>query len=255
MTTRRFLAVGLNHFAAPGNDLSCCIADCHTMESVALALGITADALTDQAATKQNVESWLLDAQKQAIAGKLTYLGYSHSGHGTHFTVNGVLEAAIVYYNLTELNGDWNPTGLMAASRFQEIMNGFPLSCRVSVFLDTCFSFGETRAFDTKVKAIHNPGNSSGLFRVTDPPGQIHAKLNPNIVVWCSSSADQESADAPNLGNGAGTYAWVNAWKKNPKASRLDLIVAQRALIKSLGFDQVPRLACWNQVAQLPVGA
>lgn len=255
-TTKRFLAVGLNKFALPGNDLQECVADAHTMQAVAGTMGIQADLLTDQGATKKNILAWLKDAVEQAKAGKLSYLGYAHSGHGTHYTApNGGLQEAICCYNLSELNGDWNPAGLITEVEFRGLLNQVPTSCLVEVWLDTCYSQGMTRLAQphVNIKAIHNPGNADGVLRMANQPMQ--QRLNSNIVVWSACSEAQESADAPNLGNGAGTYYWTKAWKHNPKACRVDVIVLQRKLIAAGGFTQVPRLACWNAEGQKAVGA
>lgn len=252
--SKRFLAVGLNHFALAGNDLQCCVADERTMSTVASVLGVTAvDSMTDQYATKLNIMHWLTDAVAEAQAGKLSYIGYAHSGHGTHVgTADGGLEEAICCYNLSVLNDDWDPKGLITAVEFQTVLNQVPPTCRVEVWLDTCFSQGMTKALGVKPKSIHNPGNVTGVLRMANEP--MHHKLNSNIVVWCACSEAQESADAPNLGNGAGTYYWVKAWKRKPKAARVDVITLQRKLIAAGGFTQVPRLAAWNAAAQGVVG-
>ena len=250
---RRFLAVGDD--AMPGNELQECCNDARFYESMALQLGITADALTNQTATKANVWGWMMDAWKQSIsADGLDYVGLAISNHGTHQMVNGVLEGAICFYDMRPQGNNWWPGGLATATEFQACVNGFPLKTRVEVFLDICFSQSMTKAMRAwTVKSIHNPGNPAGLLRVADNP--IHAKLNSNVVVWCACSEAQESADAPNLGNGAFTYYFKQAWKKNPKASRIELIAAIRPAIQAGGFSQTPRLACWNAAGQLPVGA
>ena len=102
-------------------------------------------------------------------------------------------------------------------------------------------------------KAIHNPGNTAGLLRVSDKA--VISKLNSNVVVWSACSEAQESADAPWLGNGAFTWAFKETWKKNPKANRIELITKVRTEIKASGFDQVPRLSCGSEAGLKEVGS
>lgn len=247
---KRFLAVGDN--TMPGNELACCDADANFYVSLAAALGITADILLDQNSTKANIQAWMVEAQRQDQAGNLAYCGLAISDHGTHQMVNGVLEGAICCYDMRHDGDNWWPGGLFTASEFQAWANS--MSCRVEVWLDICYSQAMTKALRLwQTKSIHNPGNTAGLMRVSDK--SVHAKLNSNIVVWSACSEAQESADAPDLGNGAFTYYWKQAWKANPQASRIDLIAATRAGIAAGGYEQVPRLACWNTPAQGIVGS
>ena len=249
---KKFLAIGDN--AMPGNELQECINDARFYGSVlAKSLDINADYLLDKASTKQNILSWIQAAQKQAIDGKLTYCGIAISNHGTHQMVNGLLEGAICCYDMRPEGNNWWPGGLFTATEFQKLMNGFPIATRVEIWLDICYSFSLTKGLRTwNNKAIHNPDNPAGLMRVSDK--SVVTKLNSNIVVWSACSEAQESADAPNLGNGAFTYYWKKAWQENPTASRVDLITSTRAKIAAGGFDQVPRLACWNVTGQMQVG-
>ena len=249
---KRFLAVGDN--AMPGNELQECVNDAQFYGTLAQSLGITPDFLLDQKSTKANVWAWMMAAQAAAIAGNLTYCGLAISNHGTHQMVNGVLEGAICMYNMRQEGDNWWPGGLITASEFQAWANGFPFTCRVEVFLDICYSQSLTKAMRSWLpKSIHNPGNPAGLMRVAD--NQVQHKLNGNIVVWSACSEAQESADAPDLGNGAFTYFFKQAWLKHPEASRIDLIQATRSRIAAGGYDQVPRLACWDEAGQLGVGA
>ena len=255
--SRLFLAEGINHFLISGNDLQECVADAVAMDAVGITLGCAADTLTDKNATKKNIMGWLKQTVEDAKTGKVSYIGMSISGHGTHQVMpDGTLEGAIVCYNLSELNGNWNPDGLITASEFQNLVNQIPPICIGEFWLDTCYSQAMTRALVKgnmpRSKSIHNPGNTAGLLRVADNP--MHGKLNNNIIVWNACSEAQESADAPWLKHGAFTYYWLEAWKKNPKASRVDIITKIRVAIKAGGFDQVPRLSCGSAAGQGMVG-
>jgi len=248
---KKFLAVGDN--AMPGNELQECVHDARFYIAMAYDLGISADNRIDRFSTKAEVWDWQMDAQKQAIAGDLTYCGLAISNHGTHQMVNGMLEGAICCYDMRQEGDNWWPGGLITASEFQSWANGFPLACRVEVFLDICYSFAETKAMRRwNSKAIHNPGNSAGLLRMADKP--VQSKLNSNVVVWAACSEAEEAADAPALGNGAFTALFKKVWTANPKASRIEIIGKVRPAIHAAGYPQTARLACYNDAGQLPVG-
>ena len=251
---KKFLAVGDN--AMPGNELRECVNDADFYVSMAAALGMTADVLLDKDSIRQNVyDVWMLETQKQAQMDKnIDYVGLAISNHGTHQMVNGVLEGAICCYNMRAEGNNWWPGGLITASEFQEWANGFPLTCRVEVFLDICYSFAETKAMRRySSKAIHNPGNTAGLLRVADNP--IQSKLNNRVVVWAACSEAEEAADAADLGNGAFTALFKKVWTANPKASRIEIIAQIRPAIHAAGYEQTARLACYNAAGQLAVGS
>ena len=248
---KRFLAVGDD--SMPGNELQECVNDAHFYKSLAANLGITADILLNQHSVKANIWAWMADAQKQAIAGNLTYCGIAISNHGTHQMVNGVLEGAICCYDMSSEGDNWWPGGLITASEFQAWANGFPLACRVEVFLDICYSFSQTKAMRRyNLKAIHNPDNPAGLLRMADKP--VQGKLNSNVVVWAACSEAEEAADSPELGNGAFTALFKKIWLANPQASRIEIISKVRPAIHTAGYPQTARLACYNAAGQLPVG-
>jgi hypothetical protein len=251
---RRFLAVGINKFLMPGNNLQCCVQDCHTMMAVAESMGISADALTDQTATKANIIGWLEGAVAQAKAGELSYIGYSHSGHGTHYNrADGSLAEAIVPYDLVEKNGDWYLPTLFTEDEFRNLFNQIPLSCTAEIFGDLCFSQGLARVFGGR--SIHNPANIENVFRMADPNAKLQAGLNPNIILWSACSADETAADAPYLKNGAFTHSWEWAYQQDMKASRLEILLRTKAEIKRCGFNQTPHLNAFNVKVQLPIGA
>ena len=246
-----FLSVGDN--AMPGNELQECVNDAKFYKLFAATIGCAADTLIDQASTKQNILAWVMDAQKQAIAGGVSYVGLAISNHGTHQMVNGVLEGAICCYDMRSEGNNWWPGGLFTASEFQGLVNGFPIPTRVEVFLDICYSFSQTKAMrHWGPKAIHNPDNPSGVLRMADKP--VQDKLNSNVVVWAACSEAEEAADAPELGNGAFTSLFKRVWTANPKASRIEIIGKVRPAIHAAGYAQTARLACFNAAGQLPAG-
>ena len=248
---KRFLCIGDN--TMPGNELNECVNDANFYKSLASKWGITVEVLLNEASIKQNILSCMISAQKQAIAGKLDYYGLAISNHGTHQMVNGALEGAICCYDMRADGDNWWPGGLITASEFQAWANGFPLTTRVEVFLDICYSFSETKGMrHWTSKAIHNPDNPTGLMRMSDKP--VQGKLNSNVVVWAACSEAEEAADSPELGNGAFTAMFKKVWTANPRASRIELISKVRPAIHAAGYPQTARLACYNATGQMQVG-
>jgi len=255
---KKFLAVGLNHFARPGNDLSECVADALTMNLVAQALQVDSiQTLEDAQATKASAMAVLGALVEEAKAGTLSYIGFSWSGHGTHYDrpddASGLGEA-LVCYDIAELNGEWDSATIIKDTELRDLLNSVPTTCTVEVWLDTCYSGGMDRAFGKgRNRFLHNPSNTGKVMRMAN--SQMQHGLNANIVMWCASSEAQESADAPDLGNGAFTYYWHQAWKAKLLDSRVDVLVATRAGLLAGHFEQTPRLKCWPAPAQAPVGA
>ena len=264
-STERFLAVGLNHFARPGNDLNGCIPDDHTMQGFATYFGINPDDLEDKAAVKTAALGWLSKVQAEALANKVFYVGFSWSGHGTHYPrpeePDGLGEA-LVCYDIREKGGDWDPDTIIKDTELRDILNGFPATCIVELFLDTCYSGGMDRGMILQPhqqppftgRYLHNPGNSQRAMRMAN--SAMSHGLNSNIIMWCASSEAQESEDAYIAGgsHGAFTWYWNEAWKANPGASRVDLLTKTRDALRANGYTQVPRLKCWNAQAQAKAG-
>ena len=253
---KQFLAVGLNHFQVPGNDLQECVADAVDMQALGIKMGAGNTILRDGQATKSGALICLGVLVNQAKAGNLSYLGFSWSGHGTHYSrpeePDGLGEA-LVCYDIAEKDGEWNPATIIKDTELRDLLNQVPATCTAEVWLDTCFSGGMDRAFGKgKNRFLHNPDNPDKALRVANM--NMSQGLNSNIIMWCACSEAQESADAPDLGNGAFTYYWLKAFKDNPQASRVELLLATRDGLKANGYDQFPRLKCWNAAGQKAVG-
>lgn len=265
-----FLAVGINHFLRPGNDLSGCVADEKSMVAVAHSLGITDLVYLDDAmATKRNAWDALRSLVDLAKVGKLSYLGFSWSGHGTHYArpsePDGLGEA-LVCYDIAEKNGEWDRKTIITDQELKDLLNQVPPTCVVEVWLDTCYSGGMDRALTDRIfyhkdksitkadRFLHAPDNPAGNLRVANVT--MSQGLNSNIIMWCASSEAQESEDAYIAGgpHGAFTWYWTQAFKANPKASRVELLLKTRAGLKKGGYDQFPRLKCYNAKAQGKVG-
>ena len=264
---KTFLAVGINHFKLPGNDLSGCIPDANAMGAVASLLGITTpNVLTDKNCTKKITMAWLNQAVQDAKAGRVYYIGFSWSGHGTHYPrpeePDGLGEA-LVCYDIAEKGDDWDPATIIKDTELRDLLNQVPQTCLVEVWLDTCYSGGMDRAFGDIVKGhpgwpknrfLHNPNNSAGALRVANVA--MNQGLNSNVIMWCASSEAQTSEDAYISGgaHGAFTWYWTQNFKAKQSLSRVDLLVKTRAGLLAGHYDQTPRLKCWNAKAQTAVG-
>ena len=256
---KKALCVGINHFKRPGNDLAGCVPDAKEMQ---LILKVDeAIVCLDSQATKFNAMSMLKDLVAQAKSGQLSYLAFSWSGHGTHYPrpeePDGLGEA-LVCYDLDEVDGEWNPAGLIKDTELRDLLNRVPLSCTVEVWLDTCYSGGMNRVFGAPGvkhdRFIHNPNNPGSNRRIAN--STISQGLNSNIIMWTASSEAQEAADARIAGgaHGAFTYYWCEAFRKNSKVSRVETLLSTRKALAANRFDQFPRLKCWNGPAQKRVG-
>ena len=263
---KKALVWGLNHFAIPGNDLSGCVPDAIQMAGVFSALDCSVQKLLDKQATASAIESYLLALQAEAKSTKgFYYVGLWGSGHGSHYPSvkeGDGLGELIVCYDIKSDGDNW-VSGFIKDRRMREILNGFPANGVVEIGLDICYSGGMDRGMIVvdhemtafyKSRFLHNPNNPTGHLRVAN--STISHGLNSNIIMWCASSEPQESADAWIAGgaHGAFTYYWCEAFKKNPKASRVELLIATRKALTVNGYDQVPRLKCWNAAAQRSVG-
>ena len=259
---KKALCIGINHFLLPGNDLGGCVADQLSMVSVLDSLGVDkAIGLIDSQATKANIMEMLTGLVEQAKAGKLSYLGFTYSAHGTHYPepqeADGLGEA-LVCYDIAEKGGDWDPATIIKDKELHNLLNQVPLSCVAEVFLDVCYSGGMDRLFSlatSKDRYLHNPSNPGGLVRLASTG--MGDRLHSNIIVWEACSEAQTAADAYISGgyHGAFTWFWTQEFKKDPKASRVQLLVKTRRALRAAGYGQFPRLKCWNAKAQAMVGS
>lgn len=255
---KKFLAVGINKFMLPGNDLAGCVPDEQAMDKIGRGLGAETNlTLINEEATKSRNMNNLIQLVNEAKLHDFNYLGFSWSGHGTHYSrpeePDGLGEA-LVCYDIREKDGDWDPDTIIKDTELRDLLNQVPPTCIVEVWLDTCYSGGMDRVFGRKNRFLHNPDNPDGLLRVAN--SSMNWGLNPNVIMWCACSEAQESADAYIAGgsHGAFTWYWIKAFKANPTASRIELLLKTRAGLRAGGYNQFPRLKCWNDAAQAKVG-
>jgi metacaspase-1 len=254
---KKALLCGVNHFPNfPDMSLGGCVNDALSMQEI-LNMG---ELVTESQVTKDNVIKRLTVLVEEAKAGDLKYLGFAFSSHGTHypdlFELDGLGEA-LVCYDISEKDGNWDQSTIIKDKELQGFLNQVPPSCMVEVWLDTCYSGGMDRLFGTtyfKNRYLHNPGNTEGQTRLANT--SMRDGLNPNIVMWQSSSEAQTSADAfiSDKYHGAFTWFWTQEFKKDSKMSRVELLVKTRKALQKAGYNQFPRLKCWNVAAQRMVG-
>jgi hypothetical protein len=236
-----------------------CVNDAKQMRDFFDSLGYGVKVLVDVEATDTNIIEFLQDFHKQVTdAGQPYRVAHWHSSHGSHYNLpGGGLGECICCSNIKEGNGDW-AQGIIKDTQYRDLLNSFPDYGEVEAGLDTCFSGGMDRLLRAGRinRFLHNPSNTKELLRLTDPDKGMHQGLNANIILWTACSAAQESADAYINGafHGEFTYRWVEQWKKNPRLTRVQLLVNTKAAIRKDGEDQVPRLKAWQKQQQEKVG-
>lgn len=257
---RAALSSGDNHFINYSEStLGGCLPDADTYLSVFDDLECKSIVvLKDQTATDTNFLNHVDALLDRAKVEQPYYVGISHSAHGSHY--KSLVEAdglgeGLCFYNLDEKDGEWS-AGFLKDTVLRDRLNQFPAGGIVEVFIDTCYSGGMDRILKPhqKPRFIHNPGNHDKLLRLSN--STIGQGLNSNIIMWCACSEAQESADAYIDGgfHGAFTYYWAKAFRNNPWASRVEILLKTRALLTKNRYSQFPRLKAWNASAQRPVG-
>lgn len=259
------ICVGINKFAKyPQFTLNGCVNDAKDMADLCTSLlGFKAadvTILTDAQATKANIMAQLSAAVADAKAGKISYLLFSLSSHGTQVPdasgdePDGVDEA-FVPYDIAEKNGQWDPAHVISDDELHDLFQQLPASVLLEVYLDTCHSGTGLRGLEF---TLHAP-----RARFVAPPTAINPKkLKPakvrgfslqraaeapatHQILWSGCKADQTSADAYIAGryNGAFTYHFVKFTKDAKNSlSRKALVAKIRSALTASGYSQTPQL-------------
>jgi hypothetical protein len=206
-----------------------------------------------------------------AKAGKLGYLVFSLSSHGTQMNDTSGDEPegkdeAFVPYDIAEKSGKWDPAHIISDDEFHDLFVQLPGNVLLEVYLDTCHSGTGLRGAEFGLHAprpryvappAHEFGKRSAKVRgfTLDRPPHSGAKkrtagsskeavTGAHHILWTGCKANETSADAYFSGryNGAFTYHFVKVMRatKN-KLSRKDVIAKMRALMQSQ-FAQNPQL-------------
>lgn len=275
MAGKKALFVGINKFANYAQfTLNGCVNDAKDMAALYKdLLGFKTSemtTLTDAQATKANIMAKLNEMVADAKAGKLNYLVFSLSSHGTQMNDASGDEPdgkdeAFVPHDIAEKNGTWDPAHIISDDELHDLFVQLPANVLLEVYLDTCHSgtglrgaeFGlhapraryvapPDHEFDQKAARVRG-------FTLERAPaarakaGATDAEKGPagaHHLLWTGCKASQTSADAYFSGryNGAFTYYFVKVMRDTQnKLSRKDVIKKMRALMKS-SFAQTPQL-------------
>ena len=276
MAGKKALFVGINNFANYAQfALNGCVNDAKDMAALYKSLlgfkTTEMSTLTNAQATKANIMTRLNTMVADAKAGKLNYLVFSFSSHGTQVKDTGNDEPdgkdeAFVPYDIAEKNGAWDPAHIISDDELHDLFVKLPANVLLEVYLDTCHSgtglrgaeFGPyaprarfiappDHEFDTKTPTMRG-------FLLDRPPvaaagksaaeSEKAAVAGANHVLWTGCKANQTSADAYFNGryNGAFTYYFVQVMRDTQnKVSRKEVITRMRSLMKP-NFAQTPQL-------------
>jgi hypothetical protein len=276
MGGKKALFVGINKFANYSQfTLNGCVNDAKDMAGLYKSLlGFTTretTILSDSQATKANIMAKLKAMVAEAKAGKLSYLVFSLSSHGTQMNDTSGDEPdgkdeAFVPYDIAEKSGSWDPAHIICDDELHDLFVQLPANVLLEVYLDTCHSGSGLRGAEfgphaPRARYLAPPEHEFGkktarmrgftLSRPSSSKGKKGAKrtgkeavAGAHHLLWTGCKANETSADAYFNGryNGAFTYYFVKVMRdtKN-KLARKDVIVKVRALMKNK-FAQNPQL-------------
>lgn len=281
---KKALCVGINKFAGyPQFTLNGCVNDAKDMAALAKdVLGFKASeikTLTDAQATKAAIMAELNAAVAAAKAGKLSYILFSLSSHGTQMADrNGDepdgMDEAFVPYDIAQKGNQWDPAHIICDDELHDLFTQLPPTTLLEVYLDTCHSGtglrgAEFSLFAPRPRYIAPPaGELQGAVRQRavrgftlnraargDAPKPVKGKAKAaqgvdkgvageHHILWTGCKANQTSADAYFNGryNGAFTYWFVKTVRDTAnKLSRKDVVAKMRTAMKGK-FSQVPQL-------------
>ena len=275
------ICIGINKFANyPQFTLNGCVNDAKDMADLCKnVLGFKAaevTVLTDAQATKANIMAQLGAAVAAAKAGKIGYLLFSLSSHGTQMAdKNGDepdgMDEAFVPTDIAQKGNVWDTAHVICDDELHDLFQQVPSSVLLEVYLDTCHSGTGLRGAEfglhaPRARYIAPPaGELQGVVKQKTVRGfTLHraarkairvptkksaakaADLNPatHQILWAGCKANQTSADAYFNGryNGAFTYWFVKTVKDTQnKLSRKDVLTKMRTAMAGK-FAQVPQM-------------
>ncbi|MDD5365607.1 MAG: caspase family protein [Gallionellaceae bacterium] len=276
MAGKKALFVGINKFANYSQfTLNGCVNDAKDMAALYKdLLGFKASEtsiLTDAQATKANIMAKLKAMVADAKAGKLSYLVFSLSSHGTQMNDTSGDEPdgkdeAFVPHDIAEKDGSWDPAHIICDDELHDLFTQLPDNVLLEVYLDTCHSGSGLRGAEFSLHAprarfIAPPEHEFGektarmrgftLSRAPAVKGKKAAAkaakaaiAGAHHLLWTGCKANETSADAYFNGryNGAFTYYFVKVMRETDnKLSRKEVVAKLRALMKGQ-FGQHPQL-------------
>lgn len=269
MAGKKALFVGINKFANYSQfALNGCVNDAKDMAVLYKdLLGFKTremTILTDAKATKANIMARLKAMVAAAKTGKLGYLVFSLSSHGTQMNDTSGDEPdgkdeAFVPYDIAEKSGAWDPSHIISDDEFHDLFVQLPANTLLEVYLDTCHSGSGLRGAEfglhaPRARYIAPPDHEFGkrtarmrgftLSRRPSATAKKGAVAGAHHVLWTGCKSNETSADAYFDGryNGAFTYYFIDVMRdtKN-KLSRKDVIARMRSLMRGK-FAQNPQL-------------
>ena len=264
MAGKKALFVGINKFANYAQfTLNGCVNDAKDMAALYKdVLGFKASEmsiLSDAQATKANIMANLNAMVTDAKAGKLNYLVFSLSSHGTQMNDTSGDEPdgkdeAFVPHDIAEKSGSWDPAHIICDDDLHDLFAQLPDGVLLEVYLDTCHSGTGLRGAEfglhaPKARYVAPPDHefdkkTAKMRGFTLKPREAKSVAGQNQMLWTGCKANETSADAYFNGryNGAFTYYFVKVTRDTQnKLARKDVIVKMRALMKSQ-FAQNPQL-------------
>ncbi len=279
---KKAICVGINKFANyPQFALNGCVNDAKDMAALAKELlGFKASeikTLTDAQATKAAIMAELQAAVAAARAGKLSYLLFSLSSHGTQMADKSGdepdgMDEAFVPYDIAQKGNAWDPARIISDDELNALFAQLPATTLLEVYLDTCHSGtglrgAEFSLYAPRARYVAPPsGELQGVVKqrsvrgfTLQPRGAAPAAAGKgkkaaaaadkavagqHHVLWTGCKANQTSADAYFSGryNGAFTYWYVKTLRDTAnKLSRKAVVTKMRAAMKGK-FSQVPQL-------------
>lgn len=274
VSTKKALCVGINKFKnLPNATLQGCVNDVNDMSGILKDLLGFADLdivkLTDAQATKANIMNNLKSMVADAKAGKLNYLVFSLSSHGTQVPdISGDepdrADEAFCPHDLAQKGNQWDPNFVILDDELHDLFIQLPQNVLLEVYLDTCHSGTGLRVtdifFDRKPRFLPPPSleafekvdgkRSRGLHQALLEKGMVHH------ILWAACRADQTSADAKIGGDyhGAFTYFFCKETRAcQNKLSRSEILKKVRADLKQGKYGQVPQLESQATVRNLAI--
>ena len=268
MAGKKALLVGINKFANYSQfTLNGCVNDAKDMAALYKdLLGFKTSEitiLTDAQATKANIMAKLKAMVADAKAGKLGYLVFSLSSHGTQMNDTSGDEPdgkdeAFVPYDIAEKSGKWDPSHIISDDELHDLFVQVPANALLEVYLDTCHSGTGLRGAEfglhaPKPRYIAPPDHEFGkrtarmrgfTLKGRPPSKSKKAVAGAHHMLWTGCKANETSADAYFSGryNGAFTYYYIKVMRdtKN-KLARKDVVAKMRTLMQGK-FAQNPQL-------------
>lgn len=278
--TRRAICVGINKFAQyPQFALNGCVNDAKDMAALCKEmLGFSSSqikVLTDAQATKAAIMAQLQQAVTDAKAGKLNYLLFSLSSHGTQMADTtgdepDGMDEAFVPYDIAQKGNQWDPARIISDDEFNSLFSQLPANVLLEVYLDTCHSGSGLRGAEFSLNAprarfiappdgeLQGPVKQHTVrgFTLEAKPAKAaktargkkaaaeRAVAGEHHILWTGCKSNQTSADAYFNGryNGAFTYYFIQVMRATQnKLSRKEVVAKVRAGLKGK-FSQVPQL-------------